>query len=118
MGVDAKDGFVAVSGWEESTGVRGVEFCEKLAGDGIGDVIYTDVACDGAMAGTNLDVYRELVKIKGLRVVASGGVKDMDEIAELEKMGADGVILGKALYEGALDLKKVTEAFGKCSQRE
>ena len=118
VGVDAKDGFVAVSGWEESTGVRGVEFCEKLAGDGICDVIYTDVACDGAMAGTNLDVYRELVKIRGLRVVASGGVKDMDEIAELEKMGADGVILGKALYEGALDLKKVTAAFGKCSQSE
>lgn len=111
VGVDAKDGCVAIDGWEEKTPLKGVDFCQRLAGDGICDVIYTDVARDGAMSGTNLDIYRTLTGIKGLRVTASGGVTEMAEIAALREMGADGVILGKALYEGALDLKKVTEAF-------
>ena len=112
VGVDAKDGCVAIDGWEEKTPLKGVDFCQRLAGDGICDVIYTDVARDGAMSGTNLDIYRTLTGIKGLRVTASGGVTEMAEIAALRELGADGVILGKALYEGALDLKKVTEAFG------
>ena len=111
MGVDTKDGKVAVQGWEQVEPITGEEFCKKLAGAGICDVIYTDVACDGGMAGTNLDIYRKLVLIPGLRVVASGGVSGMDELRALRDMGVDGVILGKALYEGLLDLKRVTEEF-------
>lgn len=116
VGVDAKDGKVAVQGWEQVEPITGEEFCKKLAGAGICDVIYTDVACDGGMAGTNLDIYRKLVLIPGLRVVASGGVSGMDELRALRDMGVDGVILGKALYEGLLDLKRVTEEF-QCWQK-
>ena len=116
VGVDARDGYVAVQGWEERTRLSGEEFCKKLAADGIYDVIYTDVACDGNMSGTNLDIYRRLVRIPGLRVTASGGVSGKGELRALRDMGADGVILGKALYEGLLDLKEVTEEF-QCLQK-
>lgn len=116
VGVDARDGYVAVQGWEERTRLSGEEFCKKLAADGIYDVIYTDVACDGNMSGTNLEIYRRLVRISGLRVTASGGVSGKDELRALRDMGADGVILGKALYEGLLDLKEVTEEF-QCLQK-
>ena len=116
VGVDTKDGKVAVQGWEQVEPITGEEFCKKLAGAGICDVIYTDVACDGGMAGTNLDIYRKLVLIPGLRVVASGGVSGMDELRALRDMGVDGVILGKALYEGLLDLRRVTEEF-QCLQK-
>ena len=116
VGVDARDGYVAVQGWEERTRLSGEEFCKKLAADGIYDVIYTDVACDGNMSGTNLEIYRRLVRIPGLRVTASGGVSGKDELRALRDMGADGVILGKALYEGLLDLKEVTEEF-QCLQK-
>ena len=112
IGVDAKDGKVAVSGWEEKTDTDSVAFCKKLVSDKLRDIIYTDVACDGNMSGTNFEIYRKLTKIKNLRVTASGGVHTMEELEKLRDIGVDGVILGKALYEGALDLRKVTEVFG------
>ena len=106
IGVDAKDGKVAVSGWEEKTDTDSVAFCKKLVSDKLRDIIYTDVACDGNMSGTNFEIYRKLTKIKNLRVTASGGVHTMEELEKLRDIGVDGVILGKALYEGALDLRK------------
>ena len=111
VGVDTKDGMVAVQGWEEVSAISGEEFCKKLVGAGICDVIYTDVARDGNMAGTNLEIYRKLTGILGLRVTASGGVSSMQELRILRDMGVDAVILGKALYEGLLDLRRVTEEF-------
>lgn len=112
VGVDARDGYVAVNGWKELSRERGVDFCRRLYAAGVQTVIYTDISRDGAERGTNLDVYRELAKIQGLRVTASGGVGSLEELLELQSMGVHAAILGKALYTGRLDLKTVIETVG------
>ncbi len=112
VGVDAKDGLVAVNGWMETTTVNSVEFCKKLRDSGISTVIYTDISKDGMLSGTNLEIYKELSEIKGLDIVASGGITFIDEIKTLTDMGIYGAIVGKAVYEGKLDLKEVLEAAG------
>ena len=106
VGVDAKDGMVAVSGWEEVTALPAFSFCEKLRDAGVKTVIYTDISKDGALSGTNLAVYEALRQIEGLNIIASGGITFEDEIRALSKMGMYGAILGKALYEGRLDLRR------------
>ncbi len=112
VGVDAKDGLVAVNGWLETTTVNSVEFCKKLRNSGVATVIYTDISKDGMLSGTNLEIYKELSEIKGLDIVASGGITFIDEIKTLADMGIYGAIVGKAVYEGKLDLKEVLEAAG------
>ena len=112
VGVDAKDGFVAVSGWQETTSVNSVEFCKKLRDTGISTVIYTDISKDGMLSGTNLEIYKELSEIKGLDIVASGGITFVDEIKALNEMGIYGAIVGKAVYEGKLNLKDALAAGG------
>lgn len=109
VGVDARDGLVAIKGWKEVTDIPSVEFCRRLAGAGVQTVIYTDISRDGAMAGTNLEVYDTLREIKGLDIIASGGVSSYEEIEVLRDMGLYGAILGKALYTGTLDLAKAIE---------
>ncbi|MBK5254153.1 MAG: 1-(5-phosphoribosyl)-5-[(5-phosphoribosylamino)methylideneamino]imidazole-4-carboxamide isomerase [Peptostreptococcaceae bacterium] len=104
LGVDAKDGYVAVEGWLEKTEIEGIEFCKRAKDIGLKTVIYTDIATDGAMKGTNLDVFSELTTITGLDIVASGGVSSIDEIGKLKELGVSGVIIGKAIYLGAIDL--------------
>ena len=106
VGVDAKDGMVAVSGWEEITALESYAFCEKVRDAGVKTVIYTDISKDGALSGTNLTAYERLSDIKGLNIIASGGITFEEEIRTLTKMGTYGAILGKALYEGKLDLKR------------
>lgn len=106
VGVDAKDGMVAVSGWEEVTATDSLEFCKRLRDTGVKTVIYTDISKDGAMSGTNLEIYKKLSIIKGLDIVASGGITYENEIKTLRDMGTYGAILGKALYEGKLDLSR------------
>lgn len=110
VGVDARDGYVAVNGWKELSQERGVDFCRRLYAAGVTAVIYTDISRDGAESGTNLDLYRELAEIKGLRVTASGGVSSLAELEELKRIGTHAAILGKALYTGRLDLKTVIAA--------
>lgn len=110
VGVDARDGYVAINGWKELSDERGVDFCRRLADAGVGTVIYTDISRDGAEQGTNLELYRELARIKGLRVTASGGVSSLEELKELRHIGTHAAILGKALYTGRLDLKTVIKA--------
>ena len=110
VGVDARDGYVAVNGWKELSSERGVDFCRRLADVGVGTVIYTDISRDGAEQGTNLDLYRELAQIRGLHVTASGGVSSLEELEELKRIGTHAAILGKALYTGRLDLKTVIQA--------
>lgn len=112
VGVDAKDGLVAVNGWLETTTVNSVEYCKKLRDSGVATVIYTDISKDGMLSGTNLEIYKELSEIKGLDIVASGGITFIDEIKTLADMGIYGAIVGKAVYEGKLDLKEVLEAAG------
>jgi len=110
VGVDARDGYVAVNGWKELSQEKGVDFCRRLYGAGVDTVIYTDISRDGAEKGTNLALYRELAKIRGLRVTASGGVSSLEELEELTRIGTHAAILGKALYTGRLDLKTVIQA--------
>ncbi len=108
VGVDAKDGKVAVSGWQEVTDMDAFAFCQYLASIGVISVIYTDISRDGAMMGTNLAAYRDLASIKGLQITASGGISFEEEITALKDI-VDGAILGKALYTGALDLGRCIE---------
>ena len=114
VGVDARDGFVAVNGWKEISQERGVDFCRRLRDAGVKTVIYTDISRDGAEQGTNLDLYRELAGIEGLDITASGGVSSIEELRELQAIGTKAAILGKALYTGRLDLKTVIGEVGAC----
>ena len=114
VGVDARDGYVAVTGWKEVSTEKGVDFCRRLYEAGVGTVIYTDISRDGAEKGTNLALYRELAEIKGLHITASGGVSSLEELRELQSIGTKAAILGKALYTGRLDLKTVIEEVGAC----
>lgn len=105
IGVDVKDGFVAINGWKEVTAEKGMEFCRHMADIGVKTIIYTDISKDGGLKGTNLKAYEELSQIEGLDIIASGGISFESEIVAL-KDTVQGAILGKALYDGLLDLEK------------
>ena len=113
VGVDAKDGRVAVSGWREVTDTDSVAFCKRLRDTGVKTVIYTDISKDGVLSGTILEIYRELSKIDGLDIVASGGITYESEIKELKNMGLYAAIVGKAVYAGKLSLENVLKAAGE-----
>lgn len=106
VGVDAKDGYVAVQGWKEVTNVSSLEFCKRLEDAGVQTVIYTDISKDGELSGTNLDVYKTLSEYR-LQIVASGGISYEQEITELKSMNIYAAIVGKALYTDMLDLSRV-----------
>ena len=110
VGVDAKDGRVATRGWLDVSQTDSVAFCRRLRTLGVTSVIYTDIARDGAMQGTNLDIYRTLQGIGGLQITASGGISTLDDIRSLRRMGTAAAIVGKALYVGALRLPEVLRA--------
>ena len=112
VGVDAREGYVAVSGWLETSREKGVDFCRRLRDVGVQTVIYTDISRDGAEQGTNLELYRELAGIEGLNITASGGVSSIEELKELQTIGTHAAILGKALYTGRLDLADVIKEVG------
>ena len=111
VGVDMKDGFVAVNGWREVTPEPGVAFCRRCAAAGVRAVIATDISRDGTLQGTNLDLYRELLTIPGLEITASGGIARMEELAELQAMGCHAAILGKSIYTGAIDLAEAVRRY-------
>ena len=104
VGVDARDGKVAVEGWLQTSDIDSVAFCRELQQLGVATVIYTDISKDGAEQGTNLPIYGKLSQIAGLDIVASGGISSLEEIRTLRDMGVSAAILGKALYSGRLDL--------------
>lgn len=110
VGVDTRDGLVAVNGWQETTRVKSVEFCKKLCDSGVSTVIYTDISKDGMLSGTNLEVYSLLSELNGLNIVASGGITYESEITALRDMGIYGAIVGKAVYEGVLSLSGAIKA--------
>ncbi|MBO5560592.1 MAG: 1-(5-phosphoribosyl)-5-[(5-phosphoribosylamino)methylideneamino]imidazole-4-carboxamide isomerase [Firmicutes bacterium] len=113
LGVDAKNGMAAISGWEEVSGVSAVELCLKMKGYGVEDVIYTDISKDGMMSGPNIESTKDLIEKTGMNIIASGGVSTMQDIENVKNIGASGVIIGKALFNGALDLKEVIEKYQK-----
>ena len=112
VGVDMKDGLVAVAGWKEVTPEPGVAFCRRLAEAGVKAVIATDISRDGTMQGTNMDLYRELLTIPALEITASGGIAKMEELDTLQAMGCHAAILGKSVYTGAIDLAEAVRRFG------
>lgn len=118
VGVDARDGKVAVHGWKTVTDTDAYEFCEYLRDAGADCVIYTDISRDGTLSGANVAAYERLSELKGLNVVASGGVTRAEEIKRLAAMGLYGAIVGKAIYTGALRLEDALAAAkeGVCSQ--
>ena len=111
VGVDASDGKVAIGGWKEITDTDSMEFCKKLEQAGVKTVIYTDISRDGELKGTNLPAYERLRSLS-LNVIASGGISFESEIETLRDMGIYGAIVGKAIYEKKLDLRRVIEIAG------
>ena len=109
VGVDIKDGNVAIHGWLENTDLECFEFCKRLEADGVSTVICTDISKDGMMKGTNLDLYRKLKDSVSMNIVASGGVSSIDDVKVLRKMDIYGAILGKAIYTGAVSLGEAIE---------
>lgn len=105
VGVDIKDGKIAIKGWLETAQDSVEDFFTKLCKLGVSTVICTDVSKDGMLAGTNVDLYRQLSQQFSLDLIASGGVSSQEDLARLKELGLYGAILGKALYTGALDLK-------------
>lgn len=109
VGVDLKDGYVAIKGWTEKSAFSGMDFCKKMQDLGVKTIICTDISKDGAMKGTNLALYKTLSESLSLNLIASGGVSDISDVENLAAMGIYGAIIGKAYYTGAIDLKQAIE---------
>lgn len=113
VGVDVKDGFVAVKGWTEKSSYTCFDFCRKMRDCGVKTIICTDISKDGAMMGTNRELYRNLSAVLDINIIASGGVSTLDDIQALTDMGLYGAIIGKAYYTGAIDLASAIEIGAK-----
>ncbi len=109
VGIDARDGFVAVHGWEKSSAVKADELAKKIVAAGVKTIIYTDISKDGMLSGVNAETFSKLQKSSGAEIIASGGVKSIEDIRALKAAKIAGVIVGKAIYTGALDLKSAIE---------
>ena len=109
VGVDIKDGMVAIKGWTEVSAESCFDFCEKLQKIGVKTIICTDISKDGLLSGTNLELYKELSEKFSVDIVASGGVTTLDDVKKLADMGMYGAILGKALYTRNIDQKAAVE---------
>ena len=110
VGVDIKDGFVAIKGWTENSQYDCFDFCRKMVDLGVKYLICTDISKDGAMQGTNRELYRQLSEKFPVNITASGGVSTLDDIRALRQMELYGVIIGKAYYSGAINLTEALEA--------
>ena len=112
VGIDARNGFVATHGWEKSSSVAASDLAKQICAAGVKTIIYTDISKDGMLSGVNAKTFAELAKSSGAQIVASGGVKSIEDIRALkavESSGVVGVIVGKAIYTGSLDLKSAIE---------
>lgn len=109
VGVDLKDGYVAIKGWTEKSAITADDFMSKMESLGVTTVICTDISRDGAMQGSNNELYKSLSEKYNIDLIASGGVSTIDDIKTLNKMNLYGAIIGKAYYIGAIDLKEAIE---------
>ena len=110
IGIDAKDGMVAVEGWEKTSDFTAVEFAKKMVALGVQTIVYTDIATDGTLSGPNVAAMREMAAAVNADIIASGGVGSLDDILSLKDTGVEGVIVGKALYTGRVDLAEAVKA--------
>ncbi|NDO19185.1 1-(5-phosphoribosyl)-5-[(5-phosphoribosylamino)methylideneamino]imidazole-4-carboxamide isomerase [Lachnospiraceae bacterium MD329] len=104
IGIDAKDGMVAIEGWEKTSDFTAVEFAKKMVSIGVQTIVYTDIATDGTLAGPNVDAMAEMTKAVDADIIASGGIGSLEHIKSLVPTGVEGVIVGKALYTGKVNL--------------
>jgi phosphoribosylformimino-5-aminoimidazole carboxamide ribotide isomerase len=109
VGIDAKDGKVAVKGWVDTTGLGAIDFARRMDGLGVGTIIYTDIGTDGMLTGPNFVAQQAMLEAVKARVIASGGVSRREDVLRLAELAQrhvtlDGVIVGKALYEGRVEL--------------
>lgn len=109
IGIDAKDGMVAIEGWAKTSEFTAVGFAKKMEDLGARTIIYTDISKDGMLAGPNLKAMEEMVRAVDMEVIASGGVSTVEDIKSLKEIGVHGVIIGKALYTGDIDLREAIE---------
>ena len=109
VGADVKDGYIAIKGWVEKSQFSLEDFLTKMEKIGVKTIICTDISKDGAMKGTNLELYKRLNEKYSLDIIASGGVSTIDDISALKNMDMYGAIIGKAHYTGAIDLKEAIE---------
>ena len=109
VGVDLKDGYVAIRGWTEKSALTAENFFDQMQMLGVSSVICTDISKDGAMQGTNRELYSSLSRKYTIDLIASGGVSSLEDISALKEMGLYGAIIGKAYYVGAVDLKEALE---------
>ncbi len=113
VGIDAVNGWVAIHGWEEISQVMAVDLCKRMKDYGVKTIMYTDISKDGMMIGPNVEATKEIIKMTGVNIIASGGITTMMDLENLEAIGAHGTIIGKALYQGALKLSDVIARFEK-----
>lgn len=124
VGIDSRDGLVAIEGWESTVEMTVDQLAEEIAALGIKRIIFTDTRRDGTLRGPNLEATKKLAETSGLKVIASGGVssiEDLYQLKELEISGVEGIIMGKALYSGAVHLKEALQIMEEktgCAQRE
>ena len=110
VALDARNGMVSIKGWVEQTSAVAADLARQMAGMGVVRVLYTDISRDGTMTEPNFDANEELVRTSGLAVLASGGIASLDHIHRLSATGVEGGIIGRAFYDGTLDLREAMEA--------
>ncbi len=113
VSIDAKDGYVAVRGWEIVSSINSLELCQELEEIGIKTIVYTDISKDGMLEGPNFDIYKTLSKETSLNLIASGGISSISDIIMLNEMNIYGVIIGKALYDKRIDFKEAMQCLQK-----
>ncbi len=111
VGVDAKNGMVAVEGWEKVSGVSASDLCSQMKEYGVSHIVYTDISRDGMLTGPNVEATKKLTDDTGMDIIASGGMSSMEDLRRLYEAGVKGAIIGKALYENRIDLKEAVRAF-------
>jgi len=109
LGADCKDRMIATNGWQESSQMEVLAFIQAYEKEGIREVISTDIAKDGMLEGPSLELYQELLTHTGIKLIASGGVASKKDLSDLKTLGCSGVIIGKAIYEGRISLKELSE---------
>ena len=114
IGIDTKDGQIAIHGWRDTTQARALEFCQRIADWGVRNIIFTDIRTDGTLKGPNIQAIRNMIENVDIPLIASGGVSSMDDLrnlAELEPIGLEGVIIGRAMYTGSIDLRAAVRLY-------
>ncbi|OGO77423.1 MAG: 1-(5-phosphoribosyl)-5-[(5-phosphoribosylamino)methylideneamino]imidazole-4-carboxamide isomerase [Clostridiales bacterium GWB2_37_7] len=109
VSIDVKEGKVSIDGWVNTSSISGFDFAEKLVSKGVKTVVYTDISRDGTMMGANLLGLEQICSVSGIKVIASGGVRSIEDIVKIKEIGAEGVISGLALYNGTINFEDANQ---------